>query len=60
MFQPDTATSRQLAREHQARLARDWGLASPARHRVVESRRRHGRRRLSWLLPLHRPASQTP
>jgi len=60
MFHPDAHISRQLVREHHSRLEREWGSANPGRSRVVESRRRHRRLRLSWLRTQLRPASHTP
>ena len=57
MFQPDTDTSRQLVREHQAELKRKWHRVRPARPEVVESRRRHLGLRLAWLRTQLRPAN---
>ena len=59
MFQPDTDTSRQLVREHQAELKRDWQSVRPAPPKVVESRRRHLALRLAWLRTQLRPANHT-
>jgi hypothetical protein len=65
MFHPDTDVCRQLAREHQAELKRDWQWVNPSRPDVVESRRRHRPFRFEWLrtqLPLigHAPSGHTP
>lgn len=49
MFHPDPDVSRQLVRERQAELKRDWQWVNPAQPDVVESRRRHWRFRLHWL-----------
>jgi len=58
MFHPDTDASRQLVRERQAKLKRDWQWVNPARPDVVESRRaRHWHRRLAWLRTHLRPAN---
>lgn len=59
MFHPDSEASRQLVREHQAELKRDWQSVRPARPHVVESRRRHLRIRLAWLRTQLRPANHT-
>ena len=59
MFQPDTEAGRQLVREHQAELKRNWQSVRPARPDVVESRRRHRGLRLGWLRTHLRPANHT-
>jgi hypothetical protein len=59
MFHPDTDASRQLVRERQAELKRDWQRVVPARPDVVESRRTRARQwqlRLSWLRTHLHPA----
>lgn len=48
----DTDTSRQLVRERQAELKRDWHWVNPARPDAVESRLRHLRFRFGWLRAL--------
>lgn len=59
MFHPDTEASRQLVREHQAGLKRDWQWVSPAKPEVVARRsRQHWRGRLSWLRTHLRPANR--
>jgi hypothetical protein len=49
MLPLDTDTSRQLARERQADLKRDWQWVNPAGPDVVETRRRHWQFKLDWL-----------
>lgn len=51
MLHFDTETRRQLARERQAQLRRDWEWVNPARPDLVESRRENRRRQ--WRLRLH-------
>ena len=62
MFHPDTDCSRQLAREHQAALKRDWQWLAPVRPDMVESQRRV---RFEWLRTHvrvigHSPSGHTP
>jgi len=40
MYHPGTGTARQLAREHQEQLRRDWQVANAERPRPVEARGR--------------------
>ena len=65
MFHPDTDCSRQLAREHQAALKRNWRWANRVRPDMVESQRRDRRFRFEWLrthlrLIGHAPSGHTP
>jgi hypothetical protein len=59
MLYPDTDINRQLARDRQAELKRDWEWANPARPDVVESRRRR-RWELRGLRIFLRPAGYRP
>jgi hypothetical protein len=59
VLQPDTETSRQLVREHQAELKRNWQNASPAQPQVGESRQRRPSLRFVWLRTQLRPANHT-
>lgn len=56
----DTDTSRQLVRERQAELKRDWHWVNPARPDAVESRLRHLRFRFGWLRTHLRSAGNVP
>jgi hypothetical protein len=57
MLLPDSEISRQLAREHQAELKRDWQSLTPTtRPNALESRRRRWRFRFKWLRAHLRPA----
>lgn len=51
MLHFDTETRRQLARERQAQLRRNWEWVNPARPDLVESTRESSRRQ--WRLRLH-------
>ena len=51
MLYPDLDASRQLARERQAELKRDWARANHARTELVESRQFRRRKRLRISLP---------
>jgi hypothetical protein len=55
MLPPDSEISRQLARERQAELKRDWQSPTPASPHAVESRRRRWRFRVEWLRAHLRP-----
>ena len=59
MFYSDTGASRQLVREHQAELKRDWQSVNSAGPEVVASRgRQHWGGRLYWLRTRLRPANR--
>ena len=55
MLPPDTDATRQLARERQAELKRDWQWVNPAQPDIVESRGRRWHIGLAWLLAHLRP-----
>jgi hypothetical protein len=59
MYEPDAHLRRQLVRERQAELNRDWHRTERARPELAESRRQHWHLRWNRVLSHLRPASHT-
>lgn len=57
MLHPDIDTQRQLVRERQAELKRDWRASNAAPRALVETRRPPRQARLQWLAVLKKAPS---